>query len=157
MPAKSYNELIIQYSNGEGFLHYANEAEGTTLDQSLSRKAAFEGFESGDLQIFRFLNSNTNDHVFTADINEISALRNDSNFVEEGVVFNLLSEEVAGSQAIHRFLNTKTGNHHYTADRAEVETLQADGNYNSEGVIGYGGVVDAREAAQVASASSTIT
>ena len=49
MPAKSYNELIIQYSNGEGFLHYANEAEGNTLDQSLSRKAAFEGFESGDL------------------------------------------------------------------------------------------------------------
>ena len=71
MPAKSYNELIIQYSNGEGFLHYASEAEGATLDQSLSRKAAFEGFESGDLQIFRFLNSNTNDHVFTADINEI--------------------------------------------------------------------------------------
>ena len=56
MPAKSYNELIIQYSNGEGFLHYANEAEGATLDQNLSRKATFEGFESGDLQIFRFLN-----------------------------------------------------------------------------------------------------
>ena len=121
MPAKSYNELIIQYSNDEGFLHYANEIEGTTLDQSLSRKAAFEGFESGDLQIFRFLNSNTNDHVFTADINEIAALRNDNNFVEEGVVFNLLSEEVAGSQAIHRFLNTKTGNHHYTADSVEIE------------------------------------
>ena len=54
MPAKSYNELIIQYSNDEGFLHYANEIEGATLDQNLFRKAAFEGFESGDLQIFRF-------------------------------------------------------------------------------------------------------
>ena len=42
-------------------------------------------------------------------------------------MFNLLSEEVAGSQAIHRFLNTETGNHHYTADGAEIETLQADG------------------------------
>ena len=157
MPSKSYNELIIQYSNDEGFLHYANEIEGATLDQSLSRKAAFEGFDSGDLQIFRFLNSNTNDHIFTSDINEIAALRNDNNFVEEGVVFNLLSEEVAGSQAIHRFLNTKTGNHHYTADSVEIGTLQADGNYNSEGIIGYGGVVDAREALQVASASSTIT
>ena len=102
MPSKSYNELIIQYSNDEGFLHYANEIEGATLDQSLSRKAAFEGFDSGDLQIFRFLNSNTNDHIFTSDINEIAALRNDNNFVEEGVVFNLLSEEVAGSQAIHK-------------------------------------------------------
>ena len=47
MPSKSYNELIIQYSNDEGFLHYANEIEGATLDQSLSRKAAFEGFDSG--------------------------------------------------------------------------------------------------------------
>jgi len=157
MPSKIYNELIIQYSNEEGFLHYANESEGATLDQSLARKAAFEGFDSGDLQIIRFLNSNTNDHVFTSDINEIAALRDDNNFVEEGVVFNLLSEEVAGSQAIHRFLNTETGNHHYTADGAEIETFQADGKYNSEGIIGYGGVVDAREAAQVASASSTIT
>ena len=101
-------------------MHYANEIEGATLDQSLSRKAAFEGFDSGDLQIFRFLNSNTNDHIFTSDINEIAALRNDNNFVEEGVVFNLLSEEVAGSQAIHRFLNTKTWNHHYTADSVEI-------------------------------------
>ena len=141
MPAKSYNELIIQYSNDEGFRHYANEARGGYAGPNLSRKAAFEGFESGDLQIFRFLNSNTNDHVFTADINEIAALRNDNNFVEEGVVFNLLSEEVAGSQAIHRFLNTETGNHHYTADSAEIETLQADGNYNSEGIIGYGGLL----------------
>ena len=90
-----------------GFLHYANETEGATLDQSLSRKAAFEGFDSGDLQIFRFLNLNTNDHIFTSDAKEIAALRDDNNFVEEGVVFNLLSEEVAGSQAIHRFLNTE--------------------------------------------------
>lgn len=140
-----------------GSLHYAKETEGATLEQSPSRKATFEGFDSGDLQIFRFLNLNTNDHIFTSDTNEIATLRDDNNFVEEGVVFNLLSEEVAGSQAIHRFLNTETGNHHYTADGAEIETLQADGKYNSEGMIGYGGVVDAREAAQVASASSTIT
>ena len=59
MPSKIYNELIIQYSNEEGFLHYANETEGATLDQSLTRKAAFEGFDSGDLQIVRFLNFNT--------------------------------------------------------------------------------------------------
>ena len=140
-----------------GSLHYAKETEGATLEQSPSRKATFEGFDSGDLQIFRFLNLNTNDHIFTSDTNEIATLRDDNNFVEEGVVFNLLSEEVAGSQVIHRFLKTETGNHHYTADGAEIETLQADGKYNSEGMIGYGGVVDAREAAQVASASSTIT
>ena len=157
MPAKTYNELIIQYSNEDGFLHYANEAEGAALDPSLDRKAAFEGFESGDVQILRFLNSLTNDHVFTADANEIAVLRNDSSFVEEGIVFNLLSEEAAGSQEIHRFLNTETGNHHYTADSTEIANLQADGNYNSEGIIGYGGVVDTREAAQVASTSSTIT
>ena len=39
MPAKTYNELIIQYSNEDGFLHYANEAEGASLDPSLDRKA----------------------------------------------------------------------------------------------------------------------
>ena len=45
------------------------------------------------MQILRFLNSLTNDHVFTADANEIAVLRNDNDFVEEGIVFNLLSEE----------------------------------------------------------------
>ena len=69
MPAKSYNEHIIQYLNGDGFVQDANEAERNKLDQSLYSKAAFEGFESGDLHIFRFLNSNTKDHVFTADVN----------------------------------------------------------------------------------------
>ena len=61
MPAKTYNELIIQYSNEDGFLHYANEAEGAALDPSLDRKAAFEGFESGDVQILRFLNDQSYD------------------------------------------------------------------------------------------------
>ena len=52
--------------------------------------AAFEGLRAVTCKFLGFTNSNTNDHVFTADVNEISALRNDNNFVEEGVVFNLL-------------------------------------------------------------------
>ena len=112
MPSKSYNELIVQYSSSDGFLHYANEAEGSTLEAGLTQKAAFEGFESGDVEVIRFFDSSTNDHVFTADSNEIAALRNSAQFVEEGAVFNLLGEAVAGTQAVHRFFNTETGKHH---------------------------------------------
>ena len=74
MVSKVYNELIVQYS-GDNFLHYAVAEEGETLQGGLNQKAAFEGFESGDLQFTRFLNTSTNDHVFTADPLEIEMLR----------------------------------------------------------------------------------
>jgi subtilisin family serine protease len=155
MVSKVYNELIIQYS-GDNFLHYAAEEEGATLQSSLSQKAAFEGFESGDLQFTRFLNTNTNDHVFTSDLVEIEVLRSNSDFVEEGNVFRLFQNEVDGSQAVHRFFNTETGFHHYSSDSNEIAMIQASNEYLSEGIVGYGGVVDTREAAQVASEQSTI-
>ena len=41
MVEKVYNELVIQYS-GDGFLHYAGEVEGATLQSGLIKKAAFE-------------------------------------------------------------------------------------------------------------------
>ncbi|MBH67104.1 MAG: hypothetical protein CMM58_02005 [Rhodospirillaceae bacterium] len=157
MPSKIYNELLIEYSDSNGFLHYANETEGATLQPGLTQRAAFEGFQSGDLEFIRFLNTTSNDHVFTSDQTEIEVLRADSQFAEEGAVFNLLSAEVTGSQAVHRFFNTDTGKHHYTADANEIESFGLDENYSSEGVVGYGGVVDGREAEQVASMSSTIT
>ena len=155
MVSKVYNQLIIQYS-GDNFLHYAAEEEGATLQSGLSQKAAFEGFESGDLQFTRFLNTNTNDHVFTSDLVEIEVLRSNSDFVEEGNVFRLFQNEVDGSQAVHRFFNTETGFHHYSSDSHEIAVMQASNEYSSEGIVGYGGVVDTREAAQVASEQSTI-
>ena len=155
MVSKVYNQLIIQYS-GDNFLHYAAAEEGATLQSGLSQKAAFEGFESGDLQFTRFLNTNTNDHVFTSDLVEIGVLRSNSDFVEEGNVFRLFQNEVDGSQAVHRFFNTETGFHHYSSDSHEIAVMQASNEYSSEGIVGYGGVVDTREAAQVASEQSTI-
>ena len=51
MVSKVYNEMLIQYSDDSGFVHYANETEGSTLQTGLTQKAAFEGFESGRLTI----------------------------------------------------------------------------------------------------------
>ena len=156
MVTKVYNELIIQYA-GDSFLHYSNETEGANLQSGLTQRAAFEGFESGDVQVVRFLNTVTNDHVFTADSVEIEALQSDDDFVEEGNVFRLFQTEVEGSQAVHRFFNIETGFHHYTADTDEIETFEASDSYSSEGIIGYGGVVDTREAAQISGNQTTIT
>ena len=156
MVAKVYNELIIQYA-GDNFLHYSNETEGSNLPPGLTQKAAFEGFESGDVQVVRFFNTVTNDHVFTADLVEIEALQSDDDFVEEGNVFRLFQTEVEGSQAVHRFFNTETGFHHYSTDINEIATFEASNSYSSEGIIGYGGIVDTREAAQIASNQTTIT
>jgi hypothetical protein len=124
MVSKVYNELLIQYSGDAGFVHYANETEGATLQTGLTQKASFEGFESGDLQFVRFLNTATNDHVFTSDTVEINGLRSNSDFVEEGNVFRLFESEVEGSQALHRFFNTETGFHHYSSDAAEIASLE---------------------------------
>ena len=156
MVSKVYNELLIQYSGNAGFVHYANETEGATLQTGLTQKAAFEGFESGDLQFVRFLNTATNDHVFTSDTVEINGLRSNSDFVEEGNVFRLFESEVEGSQALHRFFNTETGFHHYSSDAAEIASLETSNLYSSEGIVGYGGVVDTREAAQIAGNTTTI-
>ena len=156
MVAKVYNELIIQYA-GDNFLHYSNETEGSNLQAGLTQKAAFEGFESGDVQVVRFFNTVTNDHVFTADLVEIEALQSDDDFVEEGNVFRLFQTEVEGSQAVHRFFNTETGFHHYSTDINEIATFEASNSYSSEGIIGYGGIVDTREAAQIAGNQTTIT
>ena len=156
MVSKVYNELIVQYS-GDNFLHYAAPEEGETLQDGLNQKAAFEGFESGDLQFTRFLNTSTNDHVFTADPLEIEVLRSSADFVEEGDVFRLFQTEVDGTQAVHRFFNTETGFHHYSTDINEIENFEASRSYSSEGIVGYGGVVDTREAEQVASQQSTIS
>ena len=156
MVTKVYNELIIQYA-GDNFLHYSNETEGANLQSGLTQRAAFEGFESGDVQVVRFLNTVTNDHVFTADSVEIEALQSDDDFVEEGNVFRLFQTEVEGSQAVHRFFNIETGFHHYTADTDEIETFEASDSHSSEGIIGYGGVVDTREASQISGNQTTIT
>ena len=153
--SKVYNELIVQYS-GENFLRYANVEAGATLPSDLNQKAAFEGFESGDLQFTRFLNSNTNSHVFTSESLEIEELRLNADFVEAGNAFRLFQTEVDGTQAVHRFFNTETGFHHYSTDINEIENFEASSSYSSEGIVGYGGVVDAREAEQVASQQSTI-
>ena len=157
MVSKVYNEMLIQYSDDSGFVHYANETEGSTLQTGLTQKAAFEGFESGNLQFVRFLNTATNDHVFTSDVGELNALRSNSDFVEEGNVFRLFESAVDGSQAVHRFFNTETGFHHYSADAAEIAELQVSSIHSSEGIVGYGGVVDTREAEQVSNQQSTIS
>ena len=155
MVSKVYNELIVQYS-GDNFLRYANVEEGATLPSDLNQKAAFEGFESGDLQFTRFLNSHSNTHVFTSESLEIESLRLNADFVEEGNAFRLFQTEVEGSQAVHRFFNIETGFHHYSTDKDEIETFETSSSYSSEGIVGYGGVVDTREAAQIASQQSTI-
>ena len=76
--------------------------------------------------------------------------------MEEGNVFRLFQTEVDGTQAVHRFFNTETGFHHYSTDINEIENFEASSSYTSEGIVGYGGVVDTREAEQLASQQSTI-
>jgi subtilisin family serine protease len=157
MVSKVYNELIVQYSDNSGFLHYANQVEGANLHSGVTANGAFEALESGDLQFIRFLNTSTNDHVFTADTNEITALQQNPDFVEEGAIFRLSSTETLGTQAVHRFLNSDTGFHHYVTESSEVSRLTESNSFISEGIVGYGGVVDTIESLQIAGTSSTIS
>lgn len=107
--------------------------EGATFNAS---KTA--GMNADELAVYRFFNSATGAHFYTASAAERdSIIANLSTFAYEGVAYYGHST-ASGHNALHRFYNTANGSHFYTANEGEKDNIIATlGNYRYEGVSFY--------------------
>jgi uncharacterized protein (DUF1800 family) len=75
--------------------------------------------------VYRFYNSRTGVHFYTADDSERTTVQQKYPwFADEGAVYRAQRTPAAGTTPIFRFFNTQTGAHFYTADPAERLRVQ---------------------------------
>ena len=109
----------------------STEERDIVLDQ-LSDTFAFEGpafgvanDPAGDtVEVFRFFNSNTGTHFYTASAEERAAVADLAGFVEEGVAFHGYVDDGPEREPLHRFFNSATGTHFYTASESERAAVE---------------------------------
>jgi len=81
--------------------------------------------DTGDTNVYRFYNTLTGVHFYTADDAERAIVQQRyPQFADEGAVYRALRAPAAGATPIYRFYNTQTGAHFYTADPAERLRVQ---------------------------------
>ena len=86
------------------------------------------------ITVYRFYNSGTGAHLYTADGNEWNSLLNNRSFQYDGTAYSIWAE--FARTPLHRFYNPKKGVHFYSADANEVARVRAtlSGTYRYEGV-----------------------
>ncbi|WP_420412682.1 matrixin family metalloprotease [Roseibium sp.] len=79
--------------------------------------------KSGELEIYRFLNTTNGAHFFTASEAERDSLIHTSAvYAYEGVAYYGFEQGTANTQELYRFFNADTGIHFYTASAAERDS-----------------------------------
>ncbi len=72
------------------------------------------------VNVYRFYNTQTGTHFYTASETEREDVtNNNAAFVYEGIAYQAYAGDTASNTALYRFFNTETGNHFYTAFDAE--------------------------------------
>ncbi|MEM7224269.1 MAG: hypothetical protein AAF495_14905 [Pseudomonadota bacterium] len=80
-----------------------------------------------DNGIYRFFNTNSGTHFYTASAEERDAVINIAEgFVFEGPAFKGVDESANGADAVFRFFNTDTGVHFYTISTDERDAILAN-------------------------------
>lgn len=87
------------------------------------------GEKDGTTPVYRFYNSVTGDHFYTADEAEKDGLVDnpDSSYRYEGISFHAYADETDGTSPVYRFYNSATGDHFYTANETEKTRLATSG------------------------------
>lgn len=95
---------------------------------------------SGDNPVFRFYNTGTGTHFYTASEGEaLSIMETLENFTLEGAAFRTAATGDAGKIGIFRFLNTQTGTHFFTASTQERDIVRSTlPAYRDEGTAFFG-------------------
>ena len=140
---------VFRFFDSEAGVHFytASEAERdfveSTLDNYDLENPSFasinpENLDNAD-EIYRFFNTNTGGHFYTADETERDfVINNLDEFVFEDVAFYGFEINVDGTIPVYRFFETTSGVHFYTADEAERTFVEQNlSNYNFEGVAYY--------------------
>ncbi|GKT25731.1 trypsin-like peptidase domain-containing protein [Acidovorax sp. SUPP3334] len=94
---------------------------------------------SGRTAVYRFFNSSTGSHFFTASAGERDFVINTyPAFAYEGVAFYAYGGATAGQSAVYRFFNKSNGAHFYTIDAGERDFVRATyPSFEDEGPIWY--------------------
>ncbi|WOI45678.1 trypsin-like peptidase domain-containing protein [Acidovorax sp. BLS4] len=94
---------------------------------------------SGRTAVYRFFNSSTGAHFFTASAGERDFVINTyPAFAYEGVAFYAYGGATAGQSAVYRFFNKSNGAHFYTIDAGERDFVRATyPSFEYEGPIWY--------------------
>tara|TARA_Y100001960_G_C14521369_1_gene751464 strand:- start:139 stop:876 length:738 start_codon:yes stop_codon:yes gene_type:complete len=106
--------------------------ERDTIRQSAffnSEGTGFEAIAAADdsaqdsVPIFRFFNTKTGGHFFTASEVERRVVSSMDDFVSEGVGFRAFDVDTSSTVPIYRFFNTSTGGHFFTASEFEKDSI----------------------------------
>lgn len=85
--------------------------------------------------VYRFYNTQTGNHFFTANNDEATTVAGRAGFSFEGKAFVRNVFDDSNSVLVHRFWNDATGTHFYTANASEATDLREAGNgFSYEGV-----------------------
>lgn len=95
--------------------------------------------DNSPYEIYRFFNTLTGSHFFTASTFERDAIiTNSPTITYEGNVFDSNATEANGGAAVYRFYNTITYTHFYTASAEEAESIRSNlPHMNDEGIAYY--------------------
>ncbi|MFM9424091.1 lysyl endopeptidase [Variovorax sp. GrIS 2.14] len=79
------------------------------------------------IPIYRFYNTDTSTHFYTASATERDTVRNTTpKYSYEGIAFYAYSDGSTGATALERFYNSKTGAHFYTISADEAQNVKAN-------------------------------
>lgn len=147
---------IYRFFNTQTGAHFftSSESERDTVQNTLPQ-FSYEGnvFDSnavegatGSVPVYRFYNTNTGVHFYTASEDEKTQVESLPGFNFEGTSYVAYESSTSATETmpLYRFYNTQTGTHFYTVDEAEKDSIVANlPQYNFEGVAYYvGGPVE---------------
>ncbi|MFZ2976084.1 MAG: SpoIID/LytB domain-containing protein [Candidatus Moraniibacteriota bacterium] len=93
------------------------------------------------LPVYRFVNSTSGDHFYTASENEKTAVLNNPQwgYTAEGIAFYVYTSQVNETLPVYRFVNSTSGDHFYTASENERNSLNNNPQwgYTGEGIAFY--------------------
>ena len=120
--SETEKDAIIANPGGSAFLAKMNFEAAAYL--------AFAGKETGNTELFRFFNTTTGAHFFTAGAAEKDfIIANPANdpfldaMILEGVAYYVLGQDGPNATEVWRFYNAGTGVHFYTASDAERNAI----------------------------------
>ena len=95
--------------------------------------------------VYRFFNSNTGIHMYTASEAERDAVLENSNYSFEGIAYYGYETEAEGTVPLYRFYNSELDAHFYTASAEERDTYLDSPDYQPEGENGIAFYVEPAE------------
>jgi|GEM_PF-1711213 len=108
------------------------------LTSKTSPSLSLSDASAASQSVYRFWSNQYKSHFYTiSEFERDFVIRNDKNWIYEGVAFDAYARKQQGSNPVYRFWNSGTKSHFYTQSEVERDTVRADGKWRYEGVAYY--------------------